>query len=453
MHDTIVHIITAPGSGAVSIVRMSGALSVDIAKQLFTCKRFADNPKTHNIYYGHITDNGQIIDEALLTFMQAPKSYTKEDVVEINCHGGQVCALKVLSLCVRAGARIAEPGEFTKRAFLNGRIDLSQAEAVSDLIYAKSDHARDISAKQLSGGLQKTIRAFREEILSVTAGIEASIDFPEHDLETVNISIAKRTCTALLEKIEALIKSADYGKIVHAGINTVIAGRANVGKSSLLNAVLNEDRAIVTHHAGTTRDILCETVNINGILLNLKDTAGIRETDNEIETHGIDRAKEALENADLVLFVVDGSEELTDDDKRIFRLIGEKTKIILINKQDLPQKADLSVLNAHTENIINISAKYGTNIALIYEKINEMFLSCDLTADSELVLYKKRHVDCLIKAADSLARAAQTAKSGTGEELLYPDLMDAYTLLGEITGETTNEDVIDRIFAEFCIGK
>ncbi|MDR1690171.1 MAG: tRNA uridine-5-carboxymethylaminomethyl(34) synthesis GTPase MnmE [Clostridiales bacterium] len=455
MEDTIVQISTAPAAGAVAIIRLSGRGSVQITKKIFLCGKFQKNPQSHRIYYGKIADGEDIIDEVLVSVMLAPKSYTKEDVVEINCHGGLKVTQKILALAVKSGARLAEPGEFTKRAFLNGRIDLSQAEAVSDLINSSTELARKTAFNQLNGYLKEKIILFRETLLTMIAQIEVSIDYPEHDMQEVNTAEVYRKSKQIYEEIKNLIGSAEYGKIIHEGIETVIAGRPNVGKSSLLNAVLNENRAIVTDIPGTTRDVLQEYVNLEGIVLKITDTAGIHDTSDAIEKIGVQLAKTYLEAAQLVLFVVDGSAELNAEDYEILELIRDKKAVVIINKADLEIKTDKEKMSKITPSfpVIEISAKTKEGIKELYSQINGMFLSGDIAVNMEFAIHKQRHLEVLRRAAASLEKVFETAEANLSEDFLTQDLADCYTALGEIIGETAADDIVDKIFSEFCVGK
>lgn len=483
MDDTIVQISTAPAAGAVAIIRLSGNDSVAIVKKMFKSKEFAENAESHRIYYGKIIESGQEIDEVLVSLMLAPKSYTKEDVVEINCHGGVKVTQRILTLAVKLGARPAMPGEFTKRAFLNGRIDLSQAEAVCDLINSSTELARKTSFNQLNGHLKDRISKLRETVLLMIAGIEASIDYPEHELETSNLETVSKKSSEVLSEIMDLIQTADYGKIIHDGIETAIVGRPNVGKSSLLNAILKENRAIVTDIPGTTRDILQEYVNINDIVLKITDTAGIHETQDMVERLGVSRAKDYLKKAELVLLVLDGSEFLTSEDIGIIHLIRNKKAVIVINKTDLKMRLEKDKLikmigenpiPSKSENsgkeiaqksslkctdyschvpIVEISARGSQGINLIHAVIRDMFINGDIVVNTEFSLHKTRHIDALYRAAACLERVLESIRAGMSEDFLSTDLTDCYRVLGEITGESLDEDIIDKIFSEFCLGK
>lgn len=455
MEDTIVQISTAPAAGAVAIIRLSGSDSVALTKAVFTNRQFNKNPESHRVYYGKITEGQKEIDEVLVTLMLAPKSYTREDVVEINCHGGVKVTQKILTLLVKSGARLAAPGEFTKRAFINGRIDLSQAEAVCDLINAQTELARKASYNQLNGHLRERISKMRETLLKLLAGIEASIDYPEHELEAMNIKEVEQKSKEVLSEIFDLIQTTDYGKIIHDGIETAIVGRPNVGKSSLLNAILKENRAIVTEIPGTTRDILQEYVNINDIVLKITDTAGIHDTQDIVEKLGVSRAKDYLKKAELVLLVLDGSEFLTSEDIGILHMIHNKKAVIIINKSDLNMKIEIEKLKKMIGDnpLVTISARENQGIDLIHAEIKDMFINGDILVNTEFSLHKARHLDALNSAANCLERVIETVKSGLSEDFLSVDLTDCYKILGEITGESLEDDIIDKIFQEFCLGK
>ena len=449
--DTIAAIATGVGSGGIGIVRISGDRALELLQAIFS--RNVTRLKSHRLILGDIMDeSGRVADEVMVCYMRKPKTYTREDVVEIHCHGGRQTLQCVLRLVLAHGARLAEPGEFTKRAFLNGRIDLSRAEAVIDVINAQTDLARRTAVGQLKGNLSETCRQIAGEILTMIAHIEASIDYPEHDLEEMNRQTIIENCRALGQRLSALIESANKGRIIRDGIETAIIGAPNVGKSSLLNFLLDEDRAIVTDIPGTTRDILRETVNIGGIPLHIIDTAGIRQTDDLIETIGVEKSRQAAENAELVLFMLDGALPLTDETLALLEAVRQKKCIILVNKADLPQKIDLAQLSGYTA--LPISIKAATGIEALYSKINDMFMAGQICQNSnETLIYNMRHKDALKRCAASLQAAMASAEDGLGEDFLSIDLQDAYRAIGEITGETLDEDIVDKIFQEFCLGK
>ena len=459
--DTITAICTALSPSGIGIIRVSGEDAISITDKIFKGadkKKLAES-ESHTIHYGHIVDGDEIVDEVLVMLMKAPRSYTTEDVVEIDCHGGILVLKKVFNLIVSNGARPSEPGEFTKRAFLNGRIDLTGAEAVMDLISAKSDLARKNSVSVLNGVLYKKIKKIREEILLSIARIEAALDDPEHMSldgyeEELNENIKK-----IQADIDVLIKSYDNGKIIKEGINTAIVGKPNAGKSSILNMFLNEERAIVTEIAGTTRDTLEESVNIGGITLNLIDTAGIRESDDLVEKIGIERSSKAIEKADLVLFVTDSSKDPDSEDDKIISMLGDKKTICLLNKQDLKQEMTVQEIKSHFEDMelkpefLKISASTGEGKEELIELIKGMFFNGELSFNDEVMVSNLRQKNELIKATEALTKVRESIENSMPEDFLSIDLMSAYASLGEIIGEEVNDDLVDKIFSEFCMGK
>lgn len=453
INDTIAAISTATGNGGIGIVRLSGSEAVEICEHVFVSakgKKLSEQ-KSHTIHFGNIVHEGKIIDEVLVSVMRAPNTYTREDVVEINTHGGYRAVTAVLNVVLKRGARMAEPGEFTKRAFLNGRIDLTQAEAVIDIINAKTDASREAAMLRLEGRLSKKIKTIREDILMMLAHIEAGIDYPEHDDETMTYSMIADNTKKVLRVVDRLIASADTGKIYKEGIKTVILGCPNVGKSSLLNAMLEEDRAIVTDIPGTTRDSLEEMLNVNGIPLNIIDTAGIRNTDDVIEQIGVEKSKSLAEQADLILLMFDGSRELSSEDKELIELVKNKKTIALVNKLDLEQKINMAEIS-HLEPV-NISVKTDMGIMDIYEKIKKMFAFGDININNEVLISGERNKESLFKAKKYLSNVMETVENRMPEDFISMDLTEAYEALGEITGEALEEDIIDKIFSEFCLGK
>lgn len=451
--DTIAAISTATGNGGIGIVRLSGSGAIDVAESVFVSvkgKKLSEQ-KSHTIHFGNIVYEGKVIDEVLVSVMKAPNTYTREDIVEINTHGGYRAVTAVLNAVLKCGARMAEPGEFTKRAFLNGRIDLTQAEAVIDIINAKTDASREAAMLRLEGRLSKEIKTIRDKILTMLAHIEAGIDYPEHDDETMTYNMISEGTKAAVEAVDKLIKSADTGKIYKEGIKTVILGRPNVGKSSLLNAMLEEDRAIVTDIPGTTRDSLEEMLNVHGIPLNIIDTAGIRNTNDVIEQIGVEKSKNLAEQADLILLMFDGSKELTDEDLELIELVRNKKTITLVNKLDLEQKIDMGAIKDMDP--VNISVKIDKGINDIYEKIKSMFAVGDINIDNEVLISGERNKESLYKAKRSLNNVMETVENRMPEDFISMDLTEAYEALGEITGEALEEDIIDKIFSEFCLGK
>lgn len=454
--DTIAAISTPMGNGGIAIVRISGSNAIFVLDKIFKCNKKAKEIKSHTINYGHIVDEqNNIVDEVLVNVMLAPKTYTKEDIVEINCHGGIVSVSRILELVLKNGARMAETGEFTKRAFLNGRIDLSQAEAVIDIINAKTTLSQQNAVNQLEGKLSKIVKEIRNDILLMIANIEASIDYPEHDMEQLNFkTIYKKTCDIKIQ-IQELLKTADKGKIIKEGIETVILGRPNVGKSSLLNTLLQEERAIVTDIAGTTRDILQEYVNILGIPLKLVDTAGIRETNDEIEKIGVEKAKEFAKHCDLIIFMIDGSLEISQLDIDILKEVQLKKIIVIVNKIDLKQKASLELIKEYIQesNIIKTSLTNKEGIEVLYNKIKELFFQGDISLSNDVLVSSIRNKNSINNSLNSLDQVIKTIDNGLPEDFISIDLQQSYKYLGEITGESLDEDIIDKIFKEFCLGK
>ena len=457
MTETIAAISTAIGESGIGIVRMSGKESSNIAKQVFKRANDKEIQATDNkrLLYGNIMDNGEVIDEVLIAFMDAPYTYTREEMVEIYCHGGIIPVKKILELLLKKGARIAERGEFTKRAFLNGRLDLSQAEAVIDIIKAKTEKSYDISLRQLEGKLSLEIQEIRQILLKMIAHIEVSIDFPEDDIEEVTTEELLADGNRVRDRIQRLLKTADRGKIMRDGLNTVILGTPNVGKSSLLNAVLRENRAIVTEIPGTTRDIIEEYVNIDGIPLKIMDTAGIRQTDDLVEKIGVDKAKETLDKADLIIAIFDISRELNEDDYHIMELIKDKKTIVLLNKTDLPRLYDEKYFSNYFENsqIINASMIKNIGIEELEDAIRAMFYDGEIAIDSDMIINNIRHKQQLELANEDIESVLKDLSTAVPLDCLEVDLRSCWENLGEITGESLDEDILDRIFSEFCIGK
>lgn len=459
--DTIAAIATSFGEGGIGIIRVSGEDAFNIAQKIF--KPFAKNKKekqiknydSHTLTYGTIQDNGEIIDEVLLSVMKAPKTYTCEDVIEINCHGGNNSVKRILQTVLKNGARIAENGEFTKRAFLNGRIDLSKAEAVIDIINSKTELAHKSAVSRLGGKLNEKISEYRNDILTMTAHIEAAIDYPEHDDEAMTYQTIETNTKNLIEKINTLLKTADTGRIVKEGIKTVILGKPNVGKSSILNFLLNEERAIVSDIAGTTRDVLKEYLNINGIALNIIDTAGIRNTEDEIEKIGVLKSKEYAENADLILLVLDNSKKIDEEDIEILEFIKNKKVIVLINKIDLESNLEKDKIYNYVskENILKLSVKEDLGFEELNEKIEKLFFEGEININEDALISNERNKNSLYNAIKSLENVLNTIETQMPEDFISMDLIEAYRYLGEITGESLDEDVIDKIFSEFCLGK
>lgn len=454
---TIAAISTAIGEAGIGIVRISGKKSLEIGNKVFKGKVIEELNEVQNrkLNYGHIVDNEKIIDEVLIAFMQGPSTYTKEDMVEIYCHGGIISVKNVLQLILNKGARLAEPGEFTKRAFLNGRLDLSQAEAVMDMIKAKTDKSFEASLDQLEGSLSKKIKEIRDILLEMIAHVEVSIDFPDQDVEEITYDELKTSGNKIKEEIEKLLATSDRGKILREGINTVILGKPNVGKSSLLNAILRENRAIVTDIPGTTRDIIEEYVNIDGILLKIVDTAGIRNTDDIVEQIGVDRAKQTVLDADLIIAVFDASRELSDEDNQIIDLIKDKKTIIILNKTDLPSKYDEDDFKSlsNDKEIIIASITSGIGLENLEKSIKDMFYGGEVEINSDTLVTNIRHKDQLIKSLDNINNAIDDINMNVPIDCIDVDLKNCWENLGEISGDTIGEDILDKIFSEFCIGK
>lgn len=457
--DTIAAISTAIGGSGIGIIRISGEDAISVVDRIYRSKdnkkKIKDQP-SHTIHYGYIHDGEDLIDEVLVSVMRAPKSFTAEDTVEINCHGGVFAVKRVLDTVLKYGARAAEPGEFTKRAFLNGRIDLSQAEAVIDVIQSKNDYALKSSLAQLKGAVQKKIEKLRSRILYQIAFIESALDDPEHISLDGYPEQLKNETEELLREINRLIDSADNGRMMKEGIQTVILGKPNAGKSSLLNTLTGENRAIVTDIAGTTRDVLEETIYLNGITLNLSDTAGIRRAGDLVEKIGVEKAKEKADSADLILYVVDSSTEMDENDTEIIHVLEGKKVIILLNKSDLEQRTSADDISSKTEGrypVISVSMKENEGIGLLEDQIKEMFYHGEISFNDELYITNARQKSSLIHAAESLQKVLESIESGMPEDFYSIDLTSAYESLGEITGETVGDDVVNEIFSRFCMGK
>ena len=437
---------------------MSGDNCFNILDKIFIAKNpeSIDNIKGYNIKYGNVIDeNKNIIDEVLVSYFKAPKSYTTENMCEINTHGGTVILRKILDICLKNGAKLAEPGEFTKRAFLNGRIDLLQAESVIDIIHAKSEREAQNSINQLEGHLSKKINEIKQKIMDVMVNVEVAIDYPEYDEGDATNEELLSMFSEVQADLEKLEKSFDNGKIIKEGIKTAIIGRPNAGKSSLLNAILKEERAIVTDIEGTTRDTIEEFVNINGIPLKLVDTAGIRKTENEVEKIGVVKSKKIANDADLIIAIFDSSKELTNEDKEILDIIKGKNVIIVLNKIDLEKKIDENneILKNVSNNIVKISALKETGIEKIYEIINEMFNLNEINVDNDTVITNLRHKNLICKAINNIKKARETLESGMPTDVIAIFIKDILEALSEITGEEVTENIINEIFARFCLGK
>ncbi len=455
--DTIAAIATASGNSGIGIIRVSGDEAIEIVDKIFksvNSDKKLVNVKSHTINYGHIVDNDKVIDEVLVSVMNGPHSYTGEDVVEINCHGGMIVIRKILEIVLKNGARTAEPGEFTKRAFLNGRMDLSQAEAVMDVINAKNEFALSSSIEQLNGRVSEKIKSLRKKIIYNIAFIESALDDPEH----ISIDGYSDKLSKILEEVNGelsrLINNFDNGRIVKEGVKTVILGKPNAGKSSLLNLLLGEERAIVTDIEGTTRDTLEESINLNGVFLNLIDTAGIRDSEDVVEQIGVNKAKEFAEKSDLVIFVADASKELDENDKEIINLIKDKQAIVLLNKSDLGTIInEKNVSEFDNKPVITFSAKTGDGLDELENKIRNLFYEGKVKYNDELYITNARQKESLINAKNSIEEVIKSVENDMPEDFYSIDLMDAYTYLGQIIGESVEDDLVNEIFSKFCMGK
>ena len=458
--DTIAAIATAMTNSGIGIIRISGEDAFTVIDRIYQSKngkKKLSEEKSHTVHYGYIVDDtkeNKIIDEVMVLIMRAPNTYTREDTVEIDCHGGVLVMQKILDTVVCHGARPAEPGEFTKRAFLNGRIDLTQAESVMDVISSKNEFALKSSISQLQGSLQKEIKELREKIIYEIAFIESALDDPEH----INIDgygqKLKTVAEECKEKIEHLLDTADNGKILKEGIDTVIVGKPNAGKSSLMNVLLKKERAIVTDIAGTTRDVLEEQMNLNGITLNIIDTAGIRDTEDKVEQIGVGRAKEYAKDADLILYVVDSSRPLDENDEEIMEILEDKKAIVLLNKTDLEQKVTEEMLKEKLSHpVVSISAKEEQGIDVLEQEIKNMFFEGELSFNDEVYITNMRHKTALEEALDSLKMVENSIEMQMPEDFFSIDLMNAYESLGSIIGEAVGEDLVNEIFSKFCTGK
>ncbi len=450
--DTICAIATGMGQSAIGIIRISGEDAIEKADKIFRGKRKLSELQSFTASFGGIYDGDKKLDEVIALVMRGPHTYTTEDTVELDCHGGPLVMKRVTELLIREGIRPAEPGEFTKRAFLGGRIDMTEAEAVMDVISAENDMALASSLEQLSGSLREKTVSLRDRILHETAFIESAIDDPEnYSLDGYSEKLDD-IIEGLSKEIESLISTSDEGHIIREGIRTAIVGRPNVGKSSIMNMLTGTDRAIVTDIEGTTRDTLEEYINLGGITLKLIDTAGIRDTEDVVEKIGVDRAIESMEAADLIMLVLDSSESLTDNDRELISRLRDKRYIVLINKSDLAQKLDTAELGA-LQNVLYISAKSGQGLDEIRETIREMFFKNEIDFNNQLYITNARHKAALVRAAESLGRVRESIGAGVGEDFYTIDMMAAYESLGEIIGETLEDDLADKIFKDFCMGK
>ena len=474
--DTIAAISTGMTNSGIGIVRLSGNEALEIADKVYRGKEKITEVPSHTIHYGHIADGEETVDEVLMMVMHGPRTFTGEDTVEINCHGGTYVVSRVLETVLKYGARAAEPGEFTKRAFLNGKMDLSQAEAVIDLINSENEYALQSSVSQLKGSVKSAINELRSKILYHTAFIETALDDPEHISVDRYGEILKGVSEEIIEKLQKLIDSADDGRIMKEGIQTVIVGKPNAGKSSLLNLLAGHERAIVTDIAGTTRDVLEEQIRLQGLNLNVIDTAGIRQTEDLVEKMGVDKAKEYAQKADLIIYVVDASKKLDENDEKIMELIYDKKAIILLNKSDLETVVDENLIREKISNlkkeaeqteksegqryqvsenipVIQISAKEEQGIQTFQDTLKEMFLRGNISFNEEIYITNARQKNALVNALESMKKVIESIENGMPEDFYSIDLMDAYEELGNITGESMGEDLVNEIFSKFCMGK
>ncbi|MYL50687.1 tRNA uridine-5-carboxymethylaminomethyl(34) synthesis GTPase MnmE [Halobacillus litoralis] len=455
--DTITAISTPMGEGAIAIVRLSGPEAVGIAANLFKGKDL-NQVDSHTMHYGKIIDpeSGEMAEEVMVSVMRAPKTFTREDIVEINCHGGLVSVNRLLEIVLASGARLAEPGEFTKRAFLNGRIDLSQAEAVMDLIRAKTDRAMDVALRQMDGRLSKLIQELRQKLLETLAHVEVNIDYPEYDdVEEMSHEMMEEKTKEVHEEVTRILETAKQGKILREGLGTAIIGRPNVGKSSLMNALVHENKAIVTEVPGTTRDVIEEYVNVRGVPLRLVDTAGIRETEDIVEKIGVERSRQVLKEADLILFVLNYGDELSEEDQKLFEAIRDMNIIVIVNKMDLEQRLDLDQVKelAGDHPVITTSLIREEGIDQLEQAIGDTFFEGDLDAGDMTYVSNVRHVQLLKQAKQALEDAQNGMEMGVPLDVVQIDVTRTWEILGEIVGDTVHESLIDQLFSQFCLGK
>lgn len=455
--DTIAAISTPLGEGGIAVIRVSGEQAIALSGLIFRPEGKLAAAESHSVHYGHIADpsNGETIEEVLVTVMRAPRSFTMEDVVEIGCHGGLVAVRRVLDLLLKTGVRIAEPGEFTKRAYLNGRIDLTQAEAVIDVIRAKSDKAHQLALKQVEGSLSRRIRELRQQLVELMAHIEVNIDYPEHDITEMTTAFIQHKCEEALLIVRKLLKSAAEGKLIREGITTAIIGRPNVGKSSLLNALAQENRAIVTEIPGTTRDVIEEYVTMGGIPLKLLDTAGIRETADVVERIGVERSRTALREAELILLMLSLSDELTEEDRALLAELKDRNTLILLNKTDLPQKLEPTEIEQlfPDNRMVKLSVLEGHGLDQLESAIKELFFAGEVEAGDLTYVSNVRHIRLMQQAEEALLEALSAAAEYVPIDLIQIDVRRAWEFLGEIIGETAADSLVDQIFSQFCLGK
>ncbi|WP_096438026.1 tRNA uridine-5-carboxymethylaminomethyl(34) synthesis GTPase MnmE [Alteribacter populi] len=455
--DTIAAISTPMGEGAIAIVRISGDDAIEVADRLYKGKQPLANADSHTINYGHIIDpkTEETVEEVMVSILHAPRTFTKENMIEINCHGGLVAVNRVLQLILNEGVRLAEPGEFTKRAFLNGRIDLSQAEGVIDLIRAKTDRAMNVAMSQVEGRLSDRIQKLRQALLETVAHVEVNIDYPEYDAEEMTLEILNEKAGFVKKEIDKLLNTAQQGKILREGLSTVIIGRPNVGKSSLLNSLVHENKAIVTDIPGTTRDVIEEYVNVRGVPLRLLDTAGIRETEDVVEKIGVDRSRKLVGEAELVLLVINHNEPLTEEDEKLFAISEGRDTIIIINKTDLPKEINMDRVKALAKDrpVLTTSLLEDEGIDELEESIKQLFFEGDLESGDLTYVSNSRHIALLNQASRTIDDALSSVEAGMPVDMVQIDITKAWELLGEVIGDSINESLIDQLFSQFCLGK
>ncbi|WP_413377099.1 tRNA uridine-5-carboxymethylaminomethyl(34) synthesis GTPase MnmE [Alkalihalobacillus sp. 1P02AB] len=455
--DTIAAVSTALGEGAIGIVRLSGDEAISIADKIYTGKKTLKDVPSHTIVYGHLIDpkTDERVEEAMVSILRAPKTFTREDVVEINCHGGIMSVNRVLQLALTHGARLAEPGEFTKRAFLNGRIDLSQAEGVMDLIRAKTDKAMSIALNQVEGRLSKKIAVLRQALLETVANVEVNIDYPEYDAETMTHDLLKTKAGFVISEIEKLLITAEQGKIVREGLSTVIIGRPNVGKSSLLNSLVHENKAIVTDIPGTTRDVIEEYVNVRGVPLKLVDTAGIRETEDIVEKIGVERSRQVLKEAELILLVLNYGDELTKEDEALFEAVQMMNVIVVVNKTDQERKINLEKVKKLNEGrpLVTTALIEDRGVEELEQAIADLFFSGSMEAEDVTYVSNSRHIALLEQAKSTIEDAVAAIDMGVPIDLVQIDVTRTWEILGEIIGDTIQDSLLDQLFSQFCLGK
>jgi tRNA modification GTPase len=456
-YDTITAISTPMGEGAIAIVRLSGPEAVLIADRIFKSAKSLQDAESHTIHYGKLWDSklNTNVEEVMVSVMRAPRTFTREDVVEINCHGGLVSVNRVLQLVLQQGARLAEPGEFTKRAFLNGRIDLSQAEAVMDLIRAKTDRAMNVALNQMEGRLSHLVGSLRQTLLETIAHVEVNIDYPEYDAEEMTHTLLNNNLLAVKKEVQSILQTAQQGKILREGLSTAIIGRPNVGKSSLMNALVHENKAIVTDIAGTTRDVIEEYVNVRGVPLRLVDTAGIRETEDIVEKIGVEKSRKVLREADLILLVLNGNEPLSIEDENLFRAAQGLDKIVIINKTDLPAELDLEKVKALSEGapIISTSLIKEEGIDELEQAIASLFFAGGIESQDMTYVSNSRHIALLQQTIHHIDEALEGIESSLPIDMVQIDITRSWEILGEIVGDTVSESLIDQLFSQFCLGK